>query len=49
MGEADQASLFAALGAEVPPVADVPAREVRCQRREKRRDRAVISRPSESR
>ena len=39
--EAGQAGLFAALGIETPPDVDVPTREVRCQRREKRRDGAV--------
>ena len=39
--EAVQASLFAALGIETPPVQDVPTQEVRYRRREKRRDGAV--------
>ncbi len=39
--EAEQASLFAALGVEAPPAEDVPTREVSYQRREKRRDGAV--------
>ena len=39
--EADQASLFAALGIEAPPAGDVPTQEVRYQRRGKRRDGAV--------
>ena len=39
--EADQASLFAALGIETPPAGDVPTQEVSCRRRGKRRDGAV--------
>ena len=39
--EADQASLFAALGLEAPPSGDVPTQEVSYRRREKRRDGAV--------
>lgn len=39
--EAEQASLFAALGIEAPPAGDVPTQEVRYQRRGKRRDGAV--------
>ena len=40
-GEAEQASLFAALGIEAPPAEDVPTQEVRYRRREKRRDGAA--------
>ena len=39
--EAEQASLFAALGIEAPPKEDVPTQEVRYRRREKCRDGAV--------
>ena len=39
--EAEQASLFAALGIETPPTGDVPTQEVSYRRREKRRDGAV--------
>ena len=39
--EVEQANLFAALGIETPPEREVPAREIRYQRREKRRDGAV--------
>ena len=39
--EVGQANLFAALGVETPPDRDIPTREIRCRRREKRRDGAV--------
>ena len=39
--EVEQANLFAALGIETPPDRDIPTREIRYRRREKRRDGAV--------
>ena len=43
--EVEQANLFAALGIETPPEREVPAREIRYQRREKRRDTGRLLTP----
>ena len=37
----EQATLFAAQGIEAPPAGEIPTREIRYRRREKRRDGAV--------